>query len=1166
MKKAVVLMAILSQSLGMIHADNYAETRGIGQYPGRPSQFTAPKMVKDYIYRNIALNRMVYTSSNADFNLTGHLVTDGIITSKAPSFLSVKTNEGELSNRDKEKMIDGNTVTSQYIKGENAFVEFNWEAMKVNLKKLEFTGELAFYKDKASQGYTIRVMGSHNGKKWEVLGEEKGSDLPGVATKQQVSSDPNKFQDVVKLPLRKLNVSIPLKKPGSYEHVRIELIMPGAAWWRIKLIDNSTSWRPSMHFASVWKSDLAKKTDAKIQWLYVDLGTEADFDQVNLFWINKARNGKIQVSNDAKNWSDIATLGQQKQKGLIEKIACKGHGRYVRLLLTEPDASGRFALSEMQVMGKGGLRAETANTLTSTNGKQMLNQWQLRREGSDTWIQATVPGTVLTSYMNIGAVPDNRYDDNMRQISESFFNSDFWYRTTIEYKPSANKQQHTYLNFDGINWKANILLNGEKIGRIDGAFIRSRIDITKKLKPGANKLEVHVIKNAHFGVVKQKNLQNTDLNGGELGADNPTFHASIGWDWITNTPGREIGIWNDVYLTHDNGVSVSDPVVTSTLNLPDTLATMTPSVFLQNADAAEKTVKLAGYIGKIKFEKEVSLKPNEKREVAFAPTDYPQLKDQHMNLWWPNGYGSPYLYDAGFRVSDKTSGEMLSEVNYKAGIRQMSYADLETQTKIYINGKRLNPLGGNWGFAETNLNYRGREYDAAVRYHKEMNYNMIRDWVGQIGDEELYEACDKYGIMVWQDFWLANPWDGPDPDDHKMFLENSADYIARIRNHASIGIYCGRNEGFPPAAIDKVLREQVKDIHPQLGYIPSSADLGVSGHGPYQMKSPSFYFANQSHKLHSERGMPNVPTFESLSRMMKPEHLWPQNDAWGQHDYTLKGAQGGESFNKIMEKRYGKPQSAEQFTKWAQWLNYDGYRAMYESSQQDRLGLLIWMSHACWPSMVWCTYDYYFEPTAAYFGVKKACEPLHIQYNPVKKVAEVVNFAGGAKNGLVAKVQIFDLYGKLIKEESKEVNVGEDQTVDAVSVSEPDEEVYYIKLNLEQNNQVISDNFYVQGKEEDNLQALSKLPKADVAISGKRFVQQGEEWIGEVEIRNTGNVPALLIRLNLKGGDGEQILPVIYSDNYFCLMPNECKKIKVSYRDEDGRGQAPYVEISGFNR
>lgn len=116
-----------------------------------------------------------------------------------------------------------------------------------------------------------------------------------------------------------MNVSIPLKKPGSYEHVRIELIMPGAAWWRIKLIDNSTSWRPSMHFASVWKSDLTKKTDAKIQWLYVDLGTEADFDQVNLFWINKARNGKIQVSNDAKNWSDIATLGQQKQKGLIEK-------------------------------------------------------------------------------------------------------------------------------------------------------------------------------------------------------------------------------------------------------------------------------------------------------------------------------------------------------------------------------------------------------------------------------------------------------------------------------------------------------------------------------------------------------------------------------------------------------------------------------------------------------------------------------------------------------------------------------------------------------------------------------------------------------------------------------------------------------------------------------
>jgi hypothetical protein len=527
----------------------------------------------------------------------------------------------QLAGTDTSHAIDDQlvdyTVTSQYIKGEKAFAEFNWEAMKVNLRNLKFTGELAYYQDKATQGYVIRVMGSHNGTKWEVLGEEKGTGLPGEATKQQVSSDPNKFQDVVRLPLRKLNVSIPLKKTGNYEHVRIEFTMPGAAWWRVKLIENTTSWRPSMHFSSVWKSELAKNA----QWLYVDLGTVADFDQVNLFWVNKARQGKIQVSSDARNWSDIATLGQQKQKGLTEKVACKGHGRYVRLLLTQPDASGRYALSEMQVMGKGGLRAEAANTLASKNGKQMLNQWQLRREGSDAWIQATVPGTVLTSYMNIGAVPDNRYDDNMRQISESFFNSDFWYRTTINHQPSANKNQHTYLNFDGINWKADILLNGEKIGRIDGAFIRSRIDVTKKLKPGANKLEVHVIKNAHFGVVKQKNLQNTDLNGGELGADNPTFHASIGWDWITNTPGREIGIWNDVYLTHDNGVSVSDPLVTSTLNLPDTLATMTPSVFLKNADAVAKTVKLSGFIGKIQFEQEVSLLPNEKREVAFAPVD-----------------------------------------------------------------------------------------------------------------------------------------------------------------------------------------------------------------------------------------------------------------------------------------------------------------------------------------------------------------------------------------------------------------------------------------------------------------------------------------------------------------------------------------------------------------
>ena len=173
----------------------------------------------------------------------------------------------------------------------------------------------------------------------------------------------------------------------------------------------------------------------------------------------------------------------------------------------------------------------------------------------------------------------------------------------------------------------------------------------------------------------------------------------------------------------------------------------------------------------------------------------------------------------------------------------MTYSEDGGALKIWINGRRFIARGGNWGFGESMLRYRAREYDAAVRYHREMNFTMIRNWVGQIGDDAFYEACDRHGVMVWQDFWLANPWDGPEPNDDELFLGNVKDSVLRIRNHASIGLYCGRNEGFPPPPLETGHPQEFSaELHPGLHYIPSSADKVVSGHGPYQAMPPSFYF------------------------------------------------------------------------------------------------------------------------------------------------------------------------------------------------------------------------------------------------------------------------------------------------------------------------------------
>ena len=294
------------------------------------------------------------------------------------------------------------------------------------------------------------------------------------------------------------------------------------------------------------------------------------------------------------------------------------------------------------------------------------------------------------------------------------------------------------------------------------------------------------------------------------------------------------------------------------------------------------------------------------------------------------------------------------------------------------------------------LRYRAREYEAAMRYHRDMHFNMVRNWVGQVGEDAFYEAADRNGIVIMQDFWLANPWDGPDPDDNAMFLRNVRDTLLRIRNHPSIGLYCGRNEGYPLKPLDDSIRAALQELHPGIQYVPSSADDGVSGHGPYQAMPPDYYFSQRATtKFHSELGMPNIVTMDSLKQMMPEESMWPQGNVWGVHDFSLAGAQGGASFRNRIATSYGGADNAADWVSLAQFVNYEGYRAMFEAQGKNRMGLLIWMSHPTWPTMVWQTYDYYLEPTAAYFGAKHACEPLHIQWNPSTDRVEVVNYSAG---------------------------------------------------------------------------------------------------------------------------------------------------------------------------
>ena len=1182
----VLLVAMVISACQEIPEESFERsdyyTRGIGQYPGLPEEDPSPELAPSDEYRNIARLRTAYHSSSYDYNLTAQLVTDGIITTSEPAYMEFTTHDGQVRLREREWTTDGGPYSKNTLSGADVYMQYAMHNWSEKVDEISFLGTVAYDDKLATKGYKIIFEGSKDGAKWSELALLSGEGLPGYEGRNIVQTDPNKQTQKIEYRTRTLSNKVKLSNVADYAYYRMRLVMEGAVEWSFTAVDffyasEQVNMLASKHFGSAWMS-----AGAQEEWVYIDLGSYSKFDKIILHWIHRASKGKIQTSNDAKHWSNIASLSSGSEN--VEQIECKGAGRYVRILMQEPSNGERYALSEVEIMGCGGIVAQPKAQPKAEGNKYALmgGGWMLQRSSevdatgetisktgfnTQNWVVATVPGTVLTSYKNVGAIPNPNYADNIFQVSESFFNSDFWYRNEFEVAKDFAKEK-VFLNFDGLNWKADIYLNGEKIGRQEGAFIRGTYDVTNRLVEGKNVLAVKIEKNAHIGAVKEKYEYNTDFNGGILGADNPTFHATIGWDWISTIRGRNIGIYNDVYLTTSGKVTLHDPFVLTELSHPSLKATLTPEIIIQNHDAAPVKGVLHGSIGDIKFSQELILKAGEKREVKFSPEKYAQLREQELKLWWPKGYGEPYLYDAEFefKIADATSDNK----KFKVGIRQMTFNEDNNILTLFINGRRFIGRGGNWGFGENNLNYRGREYDIAVEHHANMNFTMMRNWVGQIGDEELYEACDRHGIMVWQDFWLANPVDGPNPYNNEMFIANAEDYVRRIRSHASIGIYCGRNEGFPPKIIDEALRRIVKDEHPGLHYISSSADEVVTGHGPYRALPPKEYFTleNGKDKFHSERGMPNVMNYESLARTLKAEDLWPQSNKWGQHDYTMEGAQGGSSFNAIIEKGFGTPKNAKEFTELAQWVNYDGYRAMFESRSLNRKGLLLWMTHPAWPSMVWQTYDYYFEPTAGYFGSMKGNEPLHIQWNSATNQIEVVNYSAGSHPALEATAQLINMDGKVVWERKAELISEEDTTKRPFSLEFPKElsAAHFVKLYLREGDKVVSDNFYIRGTEEGNYQAIRQMPKValrqDVTIN-KRI---DNKWEGSVTLTNPSQTPALMIRINLLGAeDGDQILPVFYSDNYFALLPNESKTVTFRFKDIDTRGTTPKIVVTGYN-
>ena len=792
------------------------------------------------------------------------------------------------------------------------------------------------------------------------------------------------------------------------------------------------------------------------------------------------------------------------------------------------------------------------------------------------WYKATVPGTVLTTLVNDGVYPEPLYGENNRpnKIPENLCRTSYWYRTTFTV-PESYSGHRVWLNFDGINYHADVWVNGTKAGAITGAFIRGNFDISSLVQAGQTAtLAVLVAPQPHPGdPIEHTISRGVGKNGGITAIDGPTFLCTIGWDWIPGIRDRDTGIWQKVFLSASGPVLIKEPLVTTDLPLPKLDSSdITIQVKLQNLTAQTEKGVFKGSFGDVTFEQPVEIDPNSTKQVTLNPSTTPQLHLENPKLWWPNGFGPQNLYPV--HLAFEADGSVSDATDFSVGVRKITYTVPGTDNlTVSVNGVKVMCKGGDWGLDEALKRIPRERLEAEIRMHQLANYTIIRNWVGQSTGEDFYELCDKYGIMLWDEFFQPNPSDGPNATDLDTYLANARDKIVRFRNHPSIAIWCGRNEGFPPKNINDGLIQLMTELEPTRLYQPSSTSgHGVHSGGPYFWRTPSEYY-KFGEAFKTEIGSVSVPTLEAVHAMMPKDDWESIDDDWAEHDFA-RGAQGGDRYPGQLNARYGPAVNLADFVRKAQLMNYEAFRAMYEGRFAQMFnpvsGVITWMSNPAQPSFVWQLYSHDLEPNASLFGTRKACEPVHIMLNQSNDHVEVINNQGTPISGATAFLQVYNMDGTSAYQNQWKVEAPESQATDLGTVAWPAtlSPVHFVKLQLKDaGGKLLSDNFYWRNAafREKDLPDLEKLPTVQLKSTVVRHDGDGKCLL-DVTVENPSDQIALMAHLQLRRKTtGERVLPVYYSDNYISLVPHETKMLTVEAAQADLKGDKPLLVFDGWN-
>jgi exo-1,4-beta-D-glucosaminidase len=844
---------------------------------------------------------------------------------------------------------------------------------------------------------------------------------------------------------------------------------------------------------------------------------------------------------------------------------------------------------------------------SSAKVKEKGNVISTARFSTSGWYPTAVPSTVLAALienklyqepyfgMNLRSIPGCSYPigenfSNLPMPLDSPFRNSWWYRTEFRL-PEGEQGRNFWLHFDGINFRANIWLNGHKIAdskEVAGTFRLYEFNVTELALPGrANTLAVEVFP-----------PQQDDL--------------ALTWvDWNPAPPDKNMGLWHDVYITTSGAVALRYPQVITHLDTPslDT-AHLTVNAEVRNTSSRAVRGTLKGRIEDARFSQLVSLAPNETELVTFTPEQFRQLNISHPRLWWPAAMGQPNLSE--LELDFEVDGHISDHQTIRFGMREVSSEmDQEKQLVFKINGQKILIRGGGWS-PDMLLRYNPERLEQEFRYVKDMGLNTIR-LEGKLESDYFYELADREGILVMAGWCCCDHWEhwthhedyekGPtwDAEDYTVAARSQEDQVRRLRNHPSLLVWLNGSDNPPPPDVEKMYIGILKKYQWPNPYLSSATakvsqvtgPSGVKMAGPYEWVPPSYWLLDKTlggaHGFATEISPgPAVPPVESLRRMLPAEHLWPTDDHWYYHA-------GGEQFKtlsvftKALNARYGPAKDVEDYAAKSQIMAYEGERAMFEGYSRNKYtsgGVIQWMLNNAWPSMIWHLYDYYLRPGGGYFGTKKACEPVHVQYSYDDRSVVVVNSTYRPLDPLKVTAKVFDI--NLVEKYSKEaeLKIPADGVARAFVIPKATgaTPTYFLKLTLEATDgRMVSSNFYWLSTRDDALDwkrstwyytpttsfadftALQSLPPVQLnAVS--RIERRGEEEVAHVTVENPSRSLAFSIHLKIRRGrDGEEVLPVLWEDNYFPLMPGEKRELTVIYRTKDLRGSSPVLAVEGWN-